>query len=159
MGFNLQQMANCAFRFVPFALRLGHHKQVNEPIEIRLQVLWAHPRELPKAPLQPRAQVVRHGHRLDVQGGSDTPAPCTRPARFAAFIGTGCDFSVPCTMSDSHARQLSSASSMRFGEGFRWPRTFATGFSWTSIAKQCGSFPSKGRACGPRRIHGKGLCR
>ncbi len=71
-GFSLQQLAGRPFRFGPSVLRPVHPEQADEPIEMRLQVLRAHPREAPKAPLRPRARAVRHGRRLDAQGARRT---------------------------------------------------------------------------------------
>ena len=66
MPVNHEQMAKDPCRFGPFLLVAAHAEQVHEPIEVRLQVGFLHPREPEQVAPQPRAQVVDERHGLQV---------------------------------------------------------------------------------------------
>lgn len=61
-----QQMANHPCGLGPSLGVLLDPEQVNEPVEVRLEVRHRHAREPPEVPLEPGAEVVHHGHPLQV---------------------------------------------------------------------------------------------
>ena len=74
------QMADHPCSFGPLLLRLPDTEQVDEPVQVGLQVGGVHAGEAPQVSLEPRAQVVDHGHLLQVDGVGDVGLVSLRAA-------------------------------------------------------------------------------